>query len=208
MKIKKLLCLCLCSVALLSSCNMPIQDDSNETWHKWPTESQHTAVVDIESTDKTKVLNDNNDLNYGKTYKIKGQELGQYGSKIILNDDKNEKIIYKLPKGKYEASAESKETDGFFIIKDGILTNKENKDSLQYVSKVSCKYRSKEIITLKEDESILIPKNDTSEFIFKLIIEPTKPTTIPTTTPTTATDSAETAQTEETTKQTEKTTTK
>ena len=116
------------------------------------------------------------------TYTIVGGELGDYGKEIILNSDSDlptKKLLYKLPAGTYTVTTTFDKIAGFYVVKDKIVNNGEEKypEELNYMSeqyKITAGLNdyggttTKSVdIELKEDESILI--NGTATYIFKKI---------------------------------------
>ena len=73
-------------------------------------------------------------------YEIKGEELGEYGKMVILNENTDlpaTKYLYKLPAGTYEVTTDTDKMASFFIVKDEINHNSDNPDypeELNYVS--------------------------------------------------------------------------
>lgn len=110
---------------------------------------------------------DNNTVNPEETnnseisYTLTGETLGEYGKKITLNKDTDmpvEKYLYKLPAGSYVITTSEDKTVAFNIVKDKIITNKDEKypEELDYVENNLIKQNEKKTITLKDDESIQI----------------------------------------------------
>lgn len=114
-------------------------------------------------------------------YELKGEELGEYGRKVILNENTDlpvAKYLYKLPAGTYEVTTDNDKMASFFIVKDEIYYNNDNPDypeELNYVSSESYLLTAGDndfnghakksvIIELAKDESIQIVWTDTLFF--------------------------------------------
>lgn len=102
-------------------------------------------------------------------YRIVSDYLGDNGKDIVLNansDSPTTKRLFKIPSGTYEVSAETNKFATFFIVKDKIILEKEDKypESLDYVSNqyiltngsndLNGTAKKSVIITLNDDESI------------------------------------------------------
>ena len=102
-------------------------------------------------------------------YRIVSDYLGDYGKDIVLNantDSPTTKRLFKIPSGTYEVSTTTNKFATFFIVKDKIILEKEDKypESLDYVSNqyiltngsndLNGTAKKSVIITLKDDESI------------------------------------------------------
>ena len=101
-----------------------------------------------------------------KTYTLTGGTLGEYGKKITLNKDTDtpvDKYIYKIPQGAYTVTTDNDKKTSFFIVKDDLNVNKDEKypEELNYVHSYLLTKNEKIEITLKEDESIQIVGKDT-----------------------------------------------
>ena len=114
-------------------------------------------------------------------YEIKGEELGEYGRKVILNENTDlptEKYLYKLPAGTYEVTTSTDKMASFNIVKDEINYNNDNLDypeELNYVSNegyllttgdndLNGRAKKSVIVELAGDESFLIIGTDTLFF--------------------------------------------
>ncbi len=114
-------------------------------------------------------------------YEIKGEKLGEYGKKVILNENTDlpaTKYLYKLPAGTYEVTTDTDKMASFFIVKDEITQNSDNPDypeELNYVSSEGYLLtagdndfngHAKKSVTveLAEDESFQIVGTDTLFF--------------------------------------------
>ena len=135
------------------------------------------AVIDqtqqTEQTQQTKTAT-------GK-YVLVGEELGEYGKKIVLNENTDmpvDKFLYKLPAGEYKVSTTKDKVASFFIVKDEIGReegNSEYPDVLQYVGEgyritagdddFNGTVKKSVTVTLHEDESFQLVGTD--EFIFE-----------------------------------------
>lgn len=120
-----------------------------------------------------------------KTFTLIGEELGDYGKKIVLNEKTDmpaEKYLYKLPAGKYTVSTKSEKVASFFVVKDDVGTEEGNNDYPEVLQYVGEGYRltsgdndfngtvKKNVtVSLKEDESFLLIGKDT--FTFETISE-------------------------------------
>lgn len=102
-------------------------------------------------------------------YRIVSDYLGDNGKDIVLNansDSPTTKRLFKIPSGTYEVSTETRKFATFFIVKDKIILEKEDKypESLDYVSNqyiltngsndLNGTAKKSVIITLNDDESI------------------------------------------------------
>ena len=128
-----------------------------------------------------KGLNDNATLtNDAEIYTIVGEEIGEYGKKVILNantDMPAEKYLYKLPAGTYVVTTNFEKLANFYIVKDEITTEEGNTEYPEVLNYVSEAYMltngdndfngkaSKSVeITLGEDESIQVVGTQTIIF--------------------------------------------
>lgn len=120
-----------------------------------------------------KGLNDNTtSTNSAETYTIVGEEIGEYGKKVVLNantDMPAEKYLYKLPAGTYIVTTSFEKLANFYIVKDETTTEEGNNEYPEILDYVSEAYMltngendfngkaSKSVeITLGEDESIQV----------------------------------------------------
>ena len=102
-------------------------------------------------------------------YRIVSDVLGYYGKDVVLNantDSPTTKRLFKIPSGTYEVSTETNKFATFFIVKDKVILEKEDKypESLDYVSNqyiltngsndLNGTAKKSVIITLNDDESI------------------------------------------------------
>lgn len=127
--------------------------------------------------------NDMEKADAGQTnvYEIKGEELGEYGKKVILNENTDlpdTNYLYKLPAGTYEVTTDTDKMASFYIVKDEINQNSDNPDypeELNYVSSEGYLLtagdddfngHAKKSVTveLAEDESFQIVGTDTLFF--------------------------------------------
>ncbi len=113
-------------------------------------------------------------------YILVGEELGEYGRKIILNQNTDlpvEKYLYKLPAGTYDVTTTNEKMSCFFIVKDEVGIDESNTDYPEILQYVGDGYEltagendfnghAQKIVTivLKDDESIQTVDNDT--FVF------------------------------------------
>ncbi len=100
-----------------------------------------------------------------ETYTLKGGEIGEYGKKVTLNANTDmpvDKYLYKLPAGKYKVTTDNKKTTSFFIVKDNITKNQNEKypEELNIVQSYLITNSDNIEIELKNDESIQIIDND------------------------------------------------
>ena len=109
-------------------------------------------------------------------YTITGEELGEYGKKIILNANTDmpvSKYLYKLPSGTYDIKTTDKKYATFWLVKDQIIKNSDNDypEELEYVNEqymltsgeddFNGKAKKNIQIEIHSDESILIIGNST-----------------------------------------------
>ncbi len=96
----------------------------------------------VTMTDAKESLDNSNQestINEAVTYRLVGEELGEYGKMVILNENTDlpvEKYLYKLPAGTYTVTTTNEKMASFFIVKDEIGIDEENTDYpeiLQYV---------------------------------------------------------------------------
>lgn len=102
-------------------------------------------------------------------YRIVSDYLGDNGKDVVLNansDSPTTKRLFKIPSGTYEVSTTTNKFATFFIVKDKIILEKEDKypESLDYVSNqyiltngsndLNGTAKKSVIITLNDDESI------------------------------------------------------
>ena len=114
-----------------------------------------------------------------KTYTLTGENIGEYGKKVILNQNSDmpvEKYIYKIPAGSYKVTTTSNKISSFYIVKDEISHSgtETYPEELNYVgegylltngsSNLNGKAQKSVEITINEDESISIVSNDTFNF--------------------------------------------
>ncbi len=112
-------------------------------------------------------------------YIITGEELGDYGRKVVLNantDAPATKYLYKIPTGKYTVTTTDNGFAPFFIVKDNVVRTGSDAypEELNYVSNqysltagtndYNGQAKKSVEIEVKEDESILI--NGSSTYIF------------------------------------------
>ena len=107
------------------------------------------------------------------SYTITGQTAGEYGKEVVLNansDAPASKYLYKLPSGKYKVTTTYEKMTSFFIVKDQIKIDSDNKDypeTLDYVEGKSYlltadkddfngKAKKEVEVTIKDDESVQI----------------------------------------------------
>lgn len=107
------------------------------------------------------------------SYTIVGQTTGEYGREVILNANSNapaSKYLYKLPSGKYKVNTTYEKMASFFIVKDKIKIDSDNKDypeTLDYVEGKSYlltageddfngKAKKEVEVTIEKDESVQI----------------------------------------------------
>jgi hypothetical protein len=100
-----------------------------------------------------------------EAYTLKGGEIGAYGKKVTLNANTDmpvDKYLYKLPAGKYKITTDNKKTTSFFIVKDNITKNQNEKypEELNIVKSYLITNSDNVEIELKNDESIQIVDND------------------------------------------------
>lgn len=115
-------------------------------------------------------------------YVITGEELGDYGRKVVLNantDAPATKYLYKLPAGKYKATTTYKKICTFWIVKDNVVRtgSDEYPEELSYVSEQYTLTAGEDTLNgyakyevefeVKEDESVLINGNATYTFTEK-----------------------------------------
>lgn len=120
------------------------------------------------------------------SYTITGQTAGEYGKEVILNansDAPASKYLYKLPSGKYKVTTTYEKMASFFIVKDQIKIDSDDKDypeTLDYVEGKSYlltagkddfngKAKKEVEVTIEEDESVQIV--DSPQLTFKKITE-------------------------------------
>jgi hypothetical protein len=114
------------------------------------------------SSNVTNTVNIDNDK---IVYNLKGEELGEYGKKITLNANTDlpvDKYLYKIPVGKYKVTTTNQKMTSFFIVKDDIVKNKDEKysEELNIVESYLINNSDDIEIELKSDESIQIIDND------------------------------------------------
>ena len=121
----------------------------------------------------------------GKSYTLVGEELGQYGKKVTLNEDSDmpvDKYIYKLPAGKYIVTTTTDKAAQFSVVKDEVIIEDVESNYPENFQYVGDQYmltagdddfnghaKKSVIVTLGEDESFLLIGTDT--FIFDEVIE-------------------------------------
>lgn len=120
------------------------------------------------------------------SYVITGQTAGEYGKEVVLNansDTSTSKYLYKLPSGKYKVTTTYEKMASFFIVKDQIKIDSDNKDypeTLDYVEGKSYlltagkddfngKAKKEVEVTIGEDESVQIV--DSPQLTFKKMAE-------------------------------------
>lgn len=109
-----------------------------------------------------------------KTYTITGETLGEYGKKITLNKNTDipvDKYLYKIPAGSYIVTTNNDKVTSFFIVKDDVVNNGDDKypEELNYVksflitsndSMINDTIKKEFEIEVKEDESIQLVGTD------------------------------------------------
>ena len=120
------------------------------------------------------------------SYTITGQTTGEYGKEVTLNansDTPASKYLYKLPSGKYKVTTTYEKMASFFIVKDQIKIDSNNKDypeTLDYVEGKSYlltagkddfngKAKKEVEVTIGKDESVQIVNSP--QLTFKKITE-------------------------------------
>ena len=121
-----------------------------------------TGNVTTETSNITNTVNSNDNK---EIYTLKGGELGKYGKKVTLNANTDmpvDKFLYKIPAGKYKVTTDNNKTTSFFIVKDDIVQNKDEKysEELNIVESYLISSSDNIEIELKSDESIQIVDND------------------------------------------------
>jgi hypothetical protein len=129
------------------------------------------TILDIAKNDSTSTA---------ETITLVGEELGEYGREVVLNaksDMPVSKFLYKIPAGKYQVTTDAKKVASFFVVKDEINNNGDEKypEELIPVSEGYNLTASPEdydeklavpevIIEVQEDESIQVVGKDTLFF--------------------------------------------
>ena len=114
-------------------------------------------------------------------YVLVGEELGEYGRKVILNENTYmpvEKYLYKLPAGTYTVTTTKEKVSCFSVVKDEIGIEEGNTDypeTLQYVGQQYLLTAGNDdfngtvsksvVVTLEEDESFQLVGTDV--FVFE-----------------------------------------
>ena len=135
--------------------------------------NENTTTISNQSNTSQEIVSNK------QIYTITGQSIGEYGKKIILNENSDlpvEKYVYKLPAGKYSVTTSSNKIASFFIVKDEIAHTgpEQYPEELNYTSEeyfltngsntLNGKAKKSVEITLNKDESISIISDDTIEF--------------------------------------------
>lgn len=156
----------------------PVEQDNSvsitsETTEKANNITETTTITETEAATETSTP--------AEKYILVGEELGEYGRKVILNKNTDmpvEKYLYKLPAGTYTVTTTNEKMSAFSVVKDEIGIEEGNTDypeTLQYVGQQYLLtagdddfngYASKSVVvTLAEDECFQLIGADT--FIFE-----------------------------------------
>ena len=111
-----------------------------------------------------------------KKYTLTGEQLGEYGKKVVLNENSDmpvTKYLYKLPEGTYKVTTTFEKVASFYVVKDETVNTgtSEYPEELNYVSEAyfltngNDNNIKKDVeISIKNDESILIIGTNTFTF--------------------------------------------
>jgi len=109
-------------------------------------------------------------------YTLTGEQLGEYGKKVVLNENSDmpvTKYLYKLPEGTYNVTTTFEKVASFYIVKDETINTGvgEYPEELNYVGEVylltngnNNNAKKNVEISVKSDESILIVGTNTFTF--------------------------------------------
>ena len=109
-------------------------------------------------------------------YTLTGEQLGEYGKKVVLNENSDmpvTKYLYKLPEGTYKVTTTFEKVASFYVVKDETVNtgNSEYPEELNYVSEAYLltngndnNIKKNVEISIKNDESILIIGTNTFTF--------------------------------------------
>lgn len=97
------------------------------------------SITDKDKQDTSSSTNSSKEETVLTSYTIVGQTTGEYGREVILNANSNapaSKYLYKLPSGKYKVTTTYEKMASFFIVKNQIKIDSDNKDypeTLDYI---------------------------------------------------------------------------
>ena len=147
-----------------------INADGNNTAETKAVTEKETVNTTINTTNAAK-----------EKFVITGEELGEFGRKVVLNGNTDmpvDKYLYKLPAGTYTVTTTNIKISAFSIVKDEIGIEEGNADYpeiLQYVGQqylltsgednLNGNASKSVVVTLKEDESFQLVGDDT--FVFE-----------------------------------------